>query len=246
MDSVYAFAAWWTVILAMVAVARLLGAQLRTGWLLVAMALQAAYFIAILYGGRFISIEAIVGETAWNWNGKIASIISTLTMICLLSMATRAVSFQNVGLTLRQEPGSFRPAMIATIVLTLLVVSLEIAANDGRNIALETLAYQATMPGLDEEPFFRGLLLAVMIAALPASSFRLLGARITLAGVLISILFGLGHGLSVQNGDISLNWPIIIITGFLGFWLNWIRERTGSLLMPIFAHNLINFSGMFF
>ena len=63
---------------------------------------------------------------------------------------------------------------------------------------------------------------------------------------MISILFGLGHGVAFQEGGFVANWPIVAITGFLGFGLNWIRERTGSVLLAILAHNVINVASSFF
>ena len=40
--------------------------------------------------------------------------------------------------------------------------------------------------------------------------------------------------------------PAIVVTGVIGLCLLWIRERTGSLLLPILVHNTINVSLSFF
>ena len=102
------------------------------------------------------------------------------------------------------------------------------------------------MPGREEEPFFRGTLLAALCLALPGGGVRVLGARIALGGLLASMLFGFVHGLRIVDGALQFAPEIVFITGMFGFGLYWIRARTGSVLMPILAHNLMNFSGSFF
>ena len=113
-------------------------------------------------------------------------------------------------------------------------------------MAPERLLYQATMPGLDEELFFRGLFLAVLGAAVPSGGVNLFGARITVAGLLVTLLFGLGHGVGIEDGKPFVSWIFIAVTAWFGFGLLWVRERTGSVLLPLLGHNLINFSGSFF
>ena len=246
MEAAIAFAAWWSVILAMIGVAALAGVNVRPGWVAAAIVLQLIYFASNVFGGQLLSLESYFGDLNWNWDGKIVATLTTLIVFVVLAVTTRAVSFQSAGFVLRQKQGSVVPALIAILSLTLLVIGLEIAVNDGRDLDGERLLFQATMPGLDEELFFRGTLLAAMAAAVPTNGVNILGARITLAGLLISILFGLGHGVAFQEGGFVANWPIVAITGFLGFGLNWIRERTGSVLLAILAHNVINVSASFF
>jgi membrane protease YdiL (CAAX protease family) len=59
--------------------------------------------------------------------------------------------------------------------------------------------------------------------------------------IIISLLFGLVHGVSLTA---QLEWRFDLFEGlftvFSGFLLGWLRERSGSLLFPIAAHNLGN------
>ena len=166
-------------------------------------------------------------------------------MIIVLSLFQQSV-LQQTGVTLKQAPGSILPAMVLTAILVAAVVGLEVLSADGTDTSTERLLYQATMPGLDEEPFYRGLFLYALSAALISGRWNMLGAPIGWAGVLITIIFGLGHSLMYSEGAIAMSWIAFIYTGILGFGLLWLRERTGSLVMPIVAHNLINFSSSFF
>jgi membrane protease YdiL (CAAX protease family) len=111
------------------------------------------------------------------------------------------------------------------------------------NYDLETLLYQATIPGFDEEPMFRGILLFCISLAIISERYSLGGASINIAGLLLVVLFGLVHGVMFNGGEWHFSFPAILLTGGYGFILLWLRERTGSLVFPILAHNSVNFVG---
>ncbi len=247
MEIAATLALWWAPVLVLALLFRLIGLSgLRAGWLVAAVGVYAVYTLAILKGGAYIPLDQYVGELQWNWAGKIASIAASLVVFFILALFTKAVSPETAGLTLRQRPGSLAPALLMIVLLAGSGIGLEILAADGRSMDPERLAYQATMPGLDEELFFRGVFLAVLAAAVPSRGVNLLGARITVAGLLVTLLFGLGHGVGINDGQPYISWIFIAVTAYFGFGLLWIRERTGSILLPILWHNAINFSGSFF
>ena len=241
------FGLWWGVVLlvaALLHVTRL--ARLDFGWLALAIILHGLYFMATYLSLPFVDLEQWFGELHWNWDGKVAAIVLSLTALTILSLFSKQVSFRKAGLTFKQIEGSVKPAAFVTFLLIALTIAAELAANDGANTALERLLFQATMPGIDEEIYFRGVLLLVMGLAMRSGAFRLLGAPISWAGVLVTILFGLGHSLFWQDGGLGFSVLFFGITAFLGFGLLWLRERTGSILIPLIAHNLINFTASFF
>ena len=247
MELAATLALWWAPVILLALAMRAAGLSgLRSGWLILSVSIYAVYMLAIMKGGAFIPLERYVGDMDWNWAGKIAAIASTLVMFALLALTTKSISPESAGFTLRQRKGSVLPALIMLAILTASIVALEILAADGRSLGAERLAYQATMPGLDEELFFRGLLLAALAAAVPSRGINLLGARITVAGLLVTLLFGLGHGVGIEDGKPFVSWIFVVITGYLGFGLLWMRERTGSILWPLIGHNLINVTGSFF
>ncbi|WP_428407141.1 CPBP family glutamic-type intramembrane protease [Hyphococcus sp.] len=247
MELAATFALWWAPVIVLAVLFRMVRISgLRPGWFLTAMAIYAIYMAAIMKGGALIPIDHYFEGLEWNWAGKIASIAATLVMFAVMAVATKAVSPESAGFTLRQKPGSVIPALAMIVLLAGSGIGLELLAADGKSMAPERLLYQATMPGLDEELFFRGLFLAVLGAAVPSGGVNLLGARITAAGLLVTLLFGLGHGVGIEDGKPFVSWIFIAVTGWFGFGLLWVRERTGSVLLPLLGHNLINFSGSFF
>ena len=247
MELAATLALWWAPIIVLALAFRAVGwAGLRPVWFVAAIAIYGLYMVAIFSGGALIPLERYFADLHWNWGGKVASIAATLMMFGVLAVSTKAVSLESAGFTLRQKPGSLLPALAVAILLAASGIGLELIGADGPSMDTERLLYQATMPGLDEELFFRGLFLAVLTAAIPSGGLSLLGARITVAGLLTTLLFGLGHGVGIEDGKPFVSWIYIAVTGYLGFGLLWMRERTGSVLLPILAHNLINFSGSFF
>ena len=71
------------------------------------------------------------------------------------------------------------------------------------------------------------------------------GAEIGWGFWVIVIIFGMLHGVTVNEGVLAVSFPAIFFTGFIGFILIWMRERTGSLLVPVLFHNIFNFVNAF-
>ncbi len=57
---------------------------------------------------------------------------------------------------------------------------------------------------------------------------------------LVVVVFGLLHGVTAEGGEVRINFGAIVSTGFVGFILTWMRERTGSLVVPVLFHNVFN------
>ncbi|NCQ47531.1 MAG: CPBP family intramembrane metalloprotease, partial [Sphingomonadales bacterium] len=141
---------------------------------------------------------------------------------------------------------SVGPALIAIALMIAFIIGLQMLANDGATLDTETLLYQATIPGIDEELMFRGLLLLGLSMAVTGKTWTLWGAPVGWAAILVTIFFALGHSIMVSDGEVQTIWIATIYTAILGSALMWIRLRTGSILLPIIAHNATNFVGQFF
>jgi membrane protease YdiL (CAAX protease family) len=179
-------------------------------------------------------------DAQWNWMGKVFSIAAMLA-VALVLIATRRLSARDIGLTFRQAPGTGRalltvilPFLVATAILMLAVF------GDAKPPSAETLAYQATMPGLAEELSYRGLQLAIFNAMF-TRRFRLFGAEIGYGAIAISLAFGLLHGVGFDKSmHIQVSAVTAVFTGLIGFVLAWLRERTKSLALPVVLHNATN------
>jgi membrane protease YdiL (CAAX protease family) len=108
-------------------------------------------------------------------------------------------------------------------------------AQDGSNADAETLAYQAIIPGIDEELIFRGLLLALLAGAL-----REFERGWMWAGIAVTIIFAFGHSIFWTPDGPFFDPVTLFYVTVLGALMMYIRLGTGSILLPILAHNITN------
>lgn len=202
----------------------------RPGWFAAGLGLYVAYDFLLTSG--FSLVPDFFPSASWNWTGKLMSLAGMLVIAAL-----PAFGWRRAGLTLRQAPGSAL-AIIVLAALAGLFFYLAISGADGRD-DWETIAFQWTMPGLDEEVFYRGVFLLAMNEAFTAR-WRILGASIGYGGLIATVLFGLAHGLEFEKGGLSFDAMSFAMTGGPALILLWLREKTGSVLMPIIGHNIAN------
>ncbi|MEM1036745.1 MAG: CPBP family intramembrane glutamic endopeptidase [Pseudomonadota bacterium] len=91
------------------------------------------------------------------------------------------------------------------------------------------------MPGLEEEVFYRGALLASLSLAFPIR-WTVFGAETTPAFLLNSLLFGMLHGFWMTSSGLGFTAGAVLFSTVSGLVFSWLRERTGSLLLPIYMH----------
>ncbi|WP_413062083.1 CPBP family intramembrane glutamic endopeptidase, BDIM_20840 family [Sphingomonas carotinifaciens] len=199
-------------------------------WLLIA-ALLVAINDALLTRAYGSLPDLIGGE--WNWQGKLLALAATLSIA-----ATPAFGFRRVGLTITQEPGSLKAALPVAALYCAFFVVIAVAFPDGRSSG-EEVAFQLTMPGLEEEPFYRGILLLALDQAFTGRK-RFLGVDWGWGAVLSCFLFGLAHAFGFSHGSFSFDPMTMALTAIPSFIAVWLRLRTGSLLLPVLLHNFGN------
>jgi membrane protease YdiL (CAAX protease family) len=202
-------------------------------WLTVAAALVLLNDAALtrLYG---LLPDFMGGE--WNWTGKVVALL-----ISLIVASLPAFGWRRSGLTLAQKPGSLTGSIPLGFIYCLFFLGIALAFPSGPATG-ETVAFQLTMPGLEEEPFYRGILLLALNEAF-RGRVRLLGVNWGWGAILSCALFGLAHAFSYSDGTFSFDPLTMALTMFPSFIAVWLRYRTGSLLLPILLHNFGNSIG---
>jgi membrane protease YdiL (CAAX protease family) len=170
----------------------------------------------------------IFSSLEWNWTGKVFAIIASLTFIALW----RGINWREAGFT-----GLRKGSWLPFIVLVLLWFPLSGPWAGEGPTKIETLLFDATIPGIDEEIVYRGIMLALFNRAF-GTPWKVLGASIGWGWILSSVLFGLMHGIGFKDSQFIFSIAPIIVTGIGGFVMGWIRERTGSLYPAIFLHSM--------
>lgn len=199
-------------------------------WLLIA-ALLVVVNDALLTRAYGSLPDLIGGE--WNWQGKLLALAATLAIA-----ASPAFGFRRVGLTIAQEPGSLKAALPVAALYCAFFAVIAVAFSGGRSSG-EEIAFQLTMPGLEEEPFYRGILLFALDQAFTGRK-RFLGVDWGWGAVLSCFLFGMAHAFGFSRGSFSFEPMTMALTAIPSFIAVWMRLRTGSLLLPILLHNFGN------
>ena len=182
-----------------------------------------------------IPVPGFLEEPALNWFGKVLSLSGTVAMIYFLPR----VGVRAAGLTWTQDKGSLRPVLRTGSFILVAATGVSGLFAYSPNTSLENLLFQATMPGLDEELFFHGLLLLLLHQAF-GKGLKVWDADTGWGFWLIVAIFGLLHGVTINGGELDVSLWRSVSTGFTGFVLLWMRERTGSLVVPVLYHNVFN------
>jgi membrane protease YdiL (CAAX protease family) len=200
-------------------------------WLVIAALLVAVNdaLLTRIYG----TLPDLLVDSSWNWQGKLLALIATPALAAL-----PAFGWRRVGLTLEHAPGSLKASMPVVALYCAFFLALALAFPNDPPTG-EDIAFQLTMPGLEEEPFYRGLLLFALYRAF-TGRVRLLGVDWGWGAVLSCLLFGLAHSFGWSDGQFSFDPLTMALTALPSFIAVWVALRTGSLLLPILMHNFGN------
>jgi membrane protease YdiL (CAAX protease family) len=189
--------------------------------------------------GHFKSSPLDIIHGSWNWSGKLFD-LAALLVVSVVFIATGFFKRQEFGLTLRQKPGTLR-AVLFVVVPFIAIIDLAVlhfASHD--TFTTEDVAFQMTMPGFTEELFYRGLLLA-LFDRMFAPNVTVLGAKMGYGAIATSLAFASVHAIGVNRSlHVSFE-PLAAASPLVGaFFGAWIRARSGSLVVPVLAHNISN------
>mgnify|MGYP002348358994 CR=1 FL=1 len=175
----------------------------------------AVVFIATLLWAAWES-----GLNYWRWIPRLDMVLILAILVALLA--------PRLGFARRPSYS----------LAALLFLGLAIWAP-GEGFDADSLTFQLTMPGLDEEIFYRGVLLLMLNEAF-GRPVRVLGAPMGWGAVLSSLAFGLTHALGYADGAFTFEPLLMASTGVSALLLVWLREKTGSVLLPVLLHNYGN------
>ena len=203
-------------------------------WLLVAVALVLLNNLLL---SRGYGLLPKVPGGHWNWAGKALALAGTLAVAAL-----PAFGWRRVGITVEQKVASLRAAVPVALLYCAFFAALALVFPSDPPTG-EDIAFQLSMPGLEEEPFYRGILLFALDRAF-MGRMGFLGVEWGWGAVLSCFAFGLAHAFGFSDGAFSFDPLTMALTAVPSFIAVWLRYRTGSLLLPIVLHNFGNAIGM--
>ena len=170
----------------------------------------------------------------WNWTGKIYAIIGAILFLLIY----RKFPLKDYFLTFKQGNKFLKNGVI--IITAILIIQIIIAFfTSNKPLHLETLLFQFSMPGINEEIAYRGIMLGLLTKILKSKNLILNSSVCVTA-----ILFGLAHGFSLSSEfSIVFNIQPFLRTMIYGLIWGWITIRSGSILLALISHNLGNGTG---
>lgn len=237
MDTTFLSALFYTLISGILCLPIL--AEKEKKWSLILIFLSSVLVLEyLLYKSQFINS---IFDLNLNWSGKVVTTILALIIIYLLK---RRGDF-DFGITLKQNKGSLKAVLTVFLIIGILEMLIVYFLYGSYDSSIEENLYQSSMPGISEEIIYRGLYLGLLNRIFMKRKM-IFGASIGYAAIVTSIMFGMSHGISInENFQIDINHsPMVIPFAFGLIWV-WMRERTGSLLVPILFHNFSNEIGQF-
>ncbi len=205
----------------------------RFDWRWLALAVVLFWINDFLLTRGFYLVPKLFPAAQWSWQGKAMALAGTLAIA-----AHPAFGWKRVGLTLRQNAGSLRASIPAILAYVAYVAALALVFPN-EPVSAETIAFQLTMPGIEESAFFLGILLFALDKAF-LGRITVFGVEWGWAAVLAGLLFGLVHGLGYDNGAYHFDGLNMLQASAPSLLVYWIRQRTGSNLVPVILHNFGN------
>jgi len=205
-------------------------------WLLVAAAL--VLLNDALLTRVYWTLPNLLPHAAWNWQGKLMALCATLAIAAL-----PAFGWRRSGLTLAQNKGSLPSCLVVSLLYCGFFAALTLTFPSDPGSA-EDIAFQITMPGFEEEPFYRGILLLALDRAF-TGRVRFLGVDWGWGAALSCALFGMAHAFGYADGAFSFDPMVMALTALPSFIAVWLRLRSGSLLLPVALHNFGNSFSLF-
>lgn len=173
----------------------------------------------------------------WNWAGKIYGILGSI----LFLFVYRKFKREDYFLTLKQ--GSKFKNNGLKVVFTLFIIGAIInhIFFSPKDWNFETIMFQLTMPGLDEELAYRGIMLGMLTQVLK-KDISFFGMKLGTPAIWItSILFGLVHSLFFSSTyEIQFHFISFCNSLIYGLIWAWLTLKSGSILLALISHNLAN------
>lgn len=170
----------------------------------------------------------------WNWTGKIFAILGSVIFLLLF----RKFKLKDYYLTLSQDKTFIKKGIIVISIILLVQSIMAFIYGSPKEWDSETIFFQLTMPGIDEEIAYRGIMLGLLVKILkPFCKFTIFHPAI----IVTSILFGCAHGLFFTNSYelVFRSFPFFR-TLIMGLIWGWLTIKSGSILLALISHNLGN------
>lgn len=172
----------------------------------------------------------------WSWQESLL----TSAWPFLLAVVVPGVSLAAIGVTSRLRPGWLKPSIVAGLI-ALAVPAIFFVLGARKKLDIEGWIFLSTMPGLAEELVFRGVYQSLLNRVF-GKPWRLWNGEFGWGLFITAVFFSCFNGLIRIDADLHARivLPAAIAPFLLSLVSGWIRERTDSVWLSVFGHNLSN------
>ncbi len=183
---------------------------------------------------KYPDLRFVTGN--WNWTGKTYAILGSV----LFLLEYRKFKREDYFLTWKQN-SKFKNTGLKVVLALFIFRAITSIFFTPKEWDIETIIFQLTMPGIEEEIAFRGIMLGLLTQVLQ-DEIRLVGIGLGKPAIWVtSILFGLVHGLFLSPSyEMSFHFYAFINAMLFGFIFAWLTLKSGSILLALVSHNLVN------
>ena len=200
-------------------------------WLLAASGLVLLNDLLLTNGYGLLPRLIPAGD--YNWQGKLLALAATIAVA-----STRAFGWRDTGLTIRQDANERAWVALVCALYAGLFLGLALLLPN-EPASPEQIAFQLTLPGIQEEAFYRGVLLLALDRAFPGRT-RVLGVAWSWGAIVSCALFGLAHAFGFRGGHFAFEPLTMLLTAGPSLIAAWLVMKTRSVLLPILLHNFGN------
>lgn len=166
-----------------------------------------------------------------------------LLMFTLTVLIAKRLGYDNEswGFAKPKRKSAFAFALLIGMIVSIPTFIGLIFQHEPSPINWEYLSFELTMPGLQEECLYRGLILCIWDRAL-ATPFSCAGVKFGIGAVISSLLFTAGHTFMLDQNfhPIFAAWWEWLDLLFFSSIMVWFRYKCGSFWPLVIAHNFGN------
>lgn len=183
--------------------------------------------------------EVIPFWGGWPWQSNLVEVLGIVLLVALVPGFTA----KRFGFQLSTRPRSWRSLAICCILYIFIAVPLTLWSVQwhlGFNARLPEYLFEAVLPGVVEELWYRGLLLSLLNEGF-GRPWKVGQTPFGWGGIIIIVLFGTLHGVAVSSKlSVHVYWSVMFLPGLVGIVLTWLKERSGSVWPGVVFHNFVD------
>jgi membrane protease YdiL (CAAX protease family) len=195
----------------------------------------AIYIICNLLQSVLSQVVFFEGQQ-YNLVGK-SAVLLFLVICCFI---IRGYNRKDFGISAPNWEKAETLLFVCSVYVLLRTALYMFSGEASTGVHSETILFQATLPGMQEELLFRGLLLGLLNSIFIAN-WTIVKVKFGWGAIITSVLFGLTHAIS-PAGNFSIHFePLLFLrTAFEGFLFALLVQKTKSIVPAIIYHNLLN------